>query len=127
MSRVVNTGFNLFGASSMLYQGQPASTAETAFVANEKVEITRIAIANTSSAQRRFYLYHSRPGPAGTAPLGLAQALIYGRDYSRNDDPPLNTAEYPGQGVTLAPGDVLGVGAESDLTITIYGVSSRSR
>lgn len=110
----------MFAKGSQLAQVRPSASASTAFTSTLRTEITRIVVANTTTATVGFSVYHDDDGATYTQ----ATALYYDVSLSGNQTLSISFDSLGG-GLAMARGASLGVRSSVDLacTFTLYGVT----
>ena len=105
---------------SQLAQTRPANTtAATAYTATRATEVTRIIVANSSTATQ-FSLFHDDDGST----YSQATALFYTVAIEANSTVDVVFADGYG-GIVVSPSGTIGVKTEAanNLTFTVYGVT----
>lgn len=111
-------------ASTLLAQARPSGTSAVegyAAPSQQKVEITRIVVTNTTGSAANASLFHD---DAGGSTFDQTTAVhAYAKAVPANDSLVIEASSI-GTGITLSAGGQLGIqtGTGSALTFSVYGI-----
>lgn len=105
--------------SSQIFQVRPSVTIPViAYTASLVTEIATILICNSSSAAARFSIFHDDDSGVATIATILYHEVSVAASHTE-----VIGGQYPGTGISIAPGGTLSVQSHtiSALTFTAYG------